>query len=35
MDIYEVLIGNVVSVRVNLEKLAGFAADNCATMMNY
>ena len=31
--IYEVLRGYLVSVGVNWENLAGFAADNCLTMM--
>ena len=33
MGIYEVLRCYLVSVGVNLENLAGFAADICATMM--
>ena len=31
--IYEVLRGYLVSVGINLENLARFAADNCATIM--
>ena len=31
--IYKVLRGYLVSVWVNLQNLAGFAADNCATIM--
>ena len=31
--IYEVLRGYLVSVRVNLENLTGFAADDCVTML--
>ena len=33
MGISEVLRGYLVSVGVNLENLAGFAAGNCASMM--